>query len=83
MSRQINRAPIAQLVEHLICNQRVGSSSLSGGTIFLFLSYYIQGIRSFLGSPFHLLFHLEKSIESVGDGSLASRDVQIEQKETG
>jgi hypothetical protein len=26
------RAPIAQLVEHLICNQRVGSSSLSGGT---------------------------------------------------
>ena len=26
-------APIAQLVEHLICNQRVGSSSLSGGTI--------------------------------------------------
>ena len=25
-------APIAQLVEHLICNQRVGSSSLSGGT---------------------------------------------------
>ena len=27
-----NSAPIAQLVEHLICNQRVGSSSLSGGT---------------------------------------------------
>lgn len=25
-------APIAQLVEHLICNQGVGSSSLSGGT---------------------------------------------------
>ncbi len=25
-------APIAQLVEHLICNQEVGSSSLSGGT---------------------------------------------------
>ena len=28
-----NNALIAQLVEHLICNQRVGSSSLSGGTI--------------------------------------------------
>ena len=28
-------AAIAQLVEHLICNQRVGSSSLSGGTTFL------------------------------------------------
>ena len=27
-------AAIAQLVEHPICNQRVGSSSLSGGTIF-------------------------------------------------
>ena len=27
-------APIAQPVEHLICNQGVGSSSLSGGTIF-------------------------------------------------
>ena len=27
-------AAIAQLVEHLICNQRVGSSSLSGGTTF-------------------------------------------------
>ena len=27
----MGRAPIAQLVEHLICNQRVGSSSLSGG----------------------------------------------------
>ena len=27
-------APIAQLVEQLICNQWVGSSSLSGGTIF-------------------------------------------------
>jgi hypothetical protein len=26
-------APIAQLVEQLICNQWVGSSSLSGGTI--------------------------------------------------
>lgn len=26
------RAPIAQLAEHLICNQEVGSSSLSGGT---------------------------------------------------
>ncbi len=25
-------APIAQLAEHLICNQEVGSSSLSGGT---------------------------------------------------
>ena len=30
-----SRAPIAQLVERLICNQRVGSSSLSGGTIHL------------------------------------------------
>ncbi len=28
-------APIAQLVEQLICNQWVGSSSLSGGTTFL------------------------------------------------
>lgn len=28
------RALIAQLVEHLICNQGVGSSSLSGGTTF-------------------------------------------------
>ena len=28
-----HRAPIAQLVEQLICNQWVGSSSLSGGTI--------------------------------------------------
>ena len=27
-------APIAQLVEQLICNQWVGSSSLSGGTIY-------------------------------------------------
>lgn len=27
-------ALIAQLVEHLICNQGVGSSSLSGGTTF-------------------------------------------------
>ena len=27
------RASIAQLVEQLICNQWVGSSSLSGGTI--------------------------------------------------
>ena len=27
-------APIAQPVEHLICNQGVGSSSLSGGTMF-------------------------------------------------
>ena len=26
-------APIAQPVEHLICNQGVGSSSLSGGTM--------------------------------------------------
>ncbi len=26
-------AGLAQLVEHLICNQRVGSSSLSTGTI--------------------------------------------------
>lgn len=32
----ISFALIAQLVEHLICNQGVGSSSLSGGTIFLF-----------------------------------------------
>ena len=28
-------APIAQLVEQLICNQWVGSSSLSGGTTHL------------------------------------------------
>ena len=27
-------APIAQLVEQLICNQWVGSSSLSGGTTY-------------------------------------------------
>ena len=29
----LQNAPIAQLVEQLICNQWVGSSSLSGGTI--------------------------------------------------
>ena len=29
----LHDAPIAQLVEQLICNQWVGSSSLSGGTI--------------------------------------------------
>ena len=30
----IPRALVAQLVEHLICNQGVGGSSPSGGTIF-------------------------------------------------
>ena len=34
-SKKVSAAAIAQLVEHLICNQRVGSSSLSGGTTFL------------------------------------------------
>ena len=33
-TEKVFAAAIAQLVEHLICNQRVGSSSLSGGTIF-------------------------------------------------
>ena len=33
-SKKVSAAAIAQLVEHLICNQRVGSSSLSGGTTF-------------------------------------------------
>ena len=33
--KKVSAAAIAQLVEHLICNQRVGSSSLSGGTTFL------------------------------------------------
>ena len=32
--KRLGSAPIAQLVEQLICNQWVGSSSLSGGTIF-------------------------------------------------
>ena len=31
-------ALVAQLVEHLICNQGVGSSSLSGGTINLLIN---------------------------------------------
>lgn len=31
---QARVAGLAQLVEHLICNQRVGSSSLSTGTTF-------------------------------------------------
>ena len=34
-TEKVLAAAIAQLVEHLICNQRVGSSSLSGGTTFL------------------------------------------------
>ena len=34
-TEKVFAAAIAQLVEHLICNQRVGSSSLSGGTTFL------------------------------------------------
>ena len=33
-TEEVFAAAIAQLVEHLICNQRVGSSSLSGGTTF-------------------------------------------------
>ena len=33
-TEKVFTAAIAQLVEHLICNQRVGSSSLSGGTTF-------------------------------------------------
>ncbi len=32
LTAQAHRAGLAQLVEHLICNQRVGSSSLSAGT---------------------------------------------------
>ena len=32
-------ALIAQLVEHLICNQGVASSSLAGGTIHFFHGY--------------------------------------------
>ena len=38
-TEKVFAAAIAQLVEHLICNQRVGSSSLSGGTTF---PQYIQ-----------------------------------------
>ena len=37
------RASIAQLVEQLICNQWVGSSSLSGGTIQLQRQLYLLG----------------------------------------
>ena len=33
-TEKVFAAAIAQLVEHLICNQRVGSSSLSAGTTF-------------------------------------------------
>ena len=33
IAASLQDAPIAQLVEQLICNQWVGSSSLSGGTI--------------------------------------------------
>ena len=35
-------APIAQLVEQLICNQWVGSSSLSGGTMFQRLNIILR-----------------------------------------
>ena len=38
-------APIAQLVEQLICNQWVGSSSLSGGTINFNKNYIKQCIN--------------------------------------
>ena len=40
------RASIAQLVEQLICNQWVGSSSLSGGTIQIKRQLYLLGFIS-------------------------------------
>ena len=43
-------APIAQLVEQLICNQWVGSSSLSGGTTFL--SNLVEILQLFSGFLF-------------------------------
>jgi hypothetical protein len=42
---QARVAGLAQLVEHLICNQRVGSSSLSTGTSF---PLYINALWRFL-----------------------------------
>lgn len=35
----VYNADLAQLVVHLICNQGVGSSNLSVGTIFLYFGY--------------------------------------------
>ena len=43
-------APIAQLVEQLICNQWAGSSSLSGGTTFL--SNLVEILQLFSGFLF-------------------------------
>ena len=48
-------APIAQLVEQLICNQWVGSSSLSGGTIVFKGLAEIRWAFCFLGATLGLL----------------------------
>ena len=45
MSPQTGHAPLAQLVEHLICNQGVGGSSPSRGTSFPRVTRHHAGIR--------------------------------------
>ena len=53
---EITSAPIAQLVEHLICNQGVRGSSPCGGTIFF---NYINNLSDFRIYRNLLIFDLE------------------------
>ena len=50
-SEKGSAAAIAQFVEHLICNQRVGSSSLSGGTTLPQQKQYDSDLSQ--EAPFH------------------------------
>ena len=63
-------APIAQLVEQLICNQWVGSSSLSGGTIFFKGLAEIRWAFCFLGLRRGYFFVIDMMICWVGGQKL-------------
>ncbi len=71
------RAGVAQLVEHLICNQVAGSSSLSAGTIFRFFFNGLQGCLSKRPSALTIVLRLSYVFWGARDRHPARRALRV------